>query len=156
MIVFTIGHSSHTTETFLALLKQHHIACLVDVRSSPYSRYAPQFNREALAAALQSAGLTYRFAGDHLGGKPKDITLHGDSGAPDYDRMAASPLFQKGLDRLCQLAAAEPTVILCSEADPAACHRERLVGRALRARGVTVRHIMPDGSLTETRQETLF
>jgi uncharacterized protein (DUF488 family) len=57
--IYTIGHSNHSGEAFLALLHQHEITCLVDVRSQPYSRYNPHFNREALALSLKAAQIGY-------------------------------------------------------------------------------------------------
>ena len=69
--IYTIGHSNHESEAFLALLQEHDITLLVDVRSSPYSRYVPQANRETLAHALEAAGIGYRWVGDRLGGKPE-------------------------------------------------------------------------------------
>ena len=68
--VFTIGHSNHPAEVFLRLLLQHGIEEIVDVRSSPHSRYNPQFNRKALQAVLAEAGVGYVFMGAELGGRP--------------------------------------------------------------------------------------
>jgi uncharacterized protein (DUF488 family) len=75
LTIFTIGHSNHSSEEFLQLLQQHSVACLVDIRSQPYSRYNPQFNRETLAAALRSAGIRYSDFGATLGGRPDDPRL---------------------------------------------------------------------------------
>jgi uncharacterized protein (DUF488 family) len=144
--LYSIGHSNVPIERLIALLQQHRIANLCDVRSAPYSRYNPQFNRESLADALRSAALTYRFMGDTLGGKPADGALRTEDGAlPDYDKIAASPAFQRGLDELIELGASGPTAFMCSEADYRTCHRHRLIAPALIGRGVVVWHIMPDG-----------
>lgn len=150
--VFTIGHSSHEMAAFLGLLQQHAIACVVDVRSQPYSRWAPQFNQKMLAHALEGAGIAYEFMGDSLGGRPAERSFY-DPGQeyPNYERLAASPRFQQGLDRLLALAATARTAIMCSEGDPEKCHRTLLITPALLQRGARVWHILPDGALVEAR-----
>jgi uncharacterized protein (DUF488 family) len=156
MHLFTIGHSNVSVAEFLDRLNQHGVELLVDVRSAPYSRYCPQFNRRELQRAVESAGLRYRFAGKELGGKPFDAALQGEDGAPDYDKMAATEEYQQALQWLETLAGEQCVVIMCSEADPTRCHREKLIARSLRARGVKVTHIMPDGSAAPSAQRTLF
>src|SRR5688500_10712052 len=98
--LFTVGHSNHSQEVFLALLKKHRIGVLADVRSSPYSRYASQFNREQLAAAVTAAGVEYAFLGRELGGRPEADSFYDDDGHVLYDRLAQSPLFREGVARL--------------------------------------------------------
>jgi uncharacterized protein (DUF488 family) len=156
MRLFTVGHSNIGTEAFLDLLGRHGVEVLVDVRTAPYSRYCPQFNRRELQQAIEAAGLRYQFAGKALGGKPADEHLRGEDGTPDYDKIAASELYQNGLTELLSLAAEHCIAIMCSEADPAHCHREKLIARSLRARGVEITHIMPDGSAAAVAQPTLF
>ena len=156
MQLFTIGHSNLRLEEFLDLLSRHGVEVLVDVRTAPYSRYCPQFNRPELKQAIESAGLCYRFAGQALGGKPPDGRLRGDDGTPDYDKIASTDLYRDGLSRLEALAVDQCVAIMCSEADPAHCHREKLIARSLRARGLEVTHIMPDGSAACIAQPTLF
>ncbi len=133
--LWSIGHSNHSIEDFLQLLRDHQIALLADVRTAPYSRHWPQFNREDLARSLQGAGIDYVFLGRELGGKPEDASLRGPRGLPDYDAIAATPLYQAGLARLMALGAGQRVAFMCSEGDPAHCHRERLVARSLRAAG---------------------
>jgi len=150
--IYTIGHSDHTADELIALLERHGIARLVDVRSQPYSRWAPQFNRENLARALMDAGIEYLHMGEPLGGRPADPTLYaaaGEQERPDYDRVAATPIFREALDRLVALAAERVTVVMCSEGDHRHCHRALLLAPALRALGVCVRHILPDGGVVE-------
>ncbi|HJZ49068.1 MAG TPA: DUF488 domain-containing protein [Roseiflexaceae bacterium] len=144
--LYSIGHSNVAAERIIALLEQHGIRTLCDVRSAPYSRYNPQFNREALAESLRAAGITYRFMGDTLGGKPADAAPRTEDGAlPDYVRIAASPGFQRGIDQLLALGASTPTAFMCGEADYRGCHRHRLIAPALIERGAIVWHILPDG-----------
>jgi len=145
--IYTIGHSNHTTEALIALLKQHQIALVVDVRSQPYSRWAPQFNRETLLAALQAAGLRYRFMGDALGGRPSDPELYNaGEERPDYERLAQTAPYRAGIEQLLAWAGTEPIAIMCSEADHEHCHRHLLIAQTLADRQVEVLHIRPDGS----------
>jgi uncharacterized protein (DUF488 family) len=138
--IYTIGHSDHSSAELVALLRQHAIGLLVDVRSSPYSRYAPQANRETLARTLTRAGITYTWMGDRLGGKPEGVV-------PDYDQLRTSTAFRDGIQRLVQEAARLRTCIMCAEGDYRQCHRSRLITPALLHQHVGVRHILPDGSL---------
>src|SRR5512145_3374295 len=146
--LYTIGHSNVPVERLIDLLATHTITTLCDVRSSPYSRYSSQFNREDLAEQLRSAGITYYYMGDMLGGKPQDSTLRTADGAlPDYDKLAASPEFVRGLDRLIALGAQAQVACMCSEANYHTCHRNLLITPALIGRGIAVWHILPDGRL---------
>ncbi|HEY7782895.1 MAG TPA: DUF488 domain-containing protein [Ktedonobacterales bacterium] len=154
--LWSIGHSNLTIERFIALLRVHAIAVLADVRTAPYSRHWPQFNREDLAHSLKDAGITYIFLGRELGGKPEDGALRGPHGLPDYDAIAATPLYQVGLARLMDLGAHGRTAFMCSEGDPARCHRERLVARGLRAAGWQVHHILGDGDIQGEVQASLW
>ncbi|MGD9315631.1 MAG: DUF488 domain-containing protein [Anaerolineae bacterium] len=151
--VYTIGHSNHQAAHFVALLRQHGIELLVDVRSSPYSRYVPQANRETLARTLKSAGITYRWMGDRLGGKP-------EGSVADYDQLADSPAFQRGIADLMAQAAHRSTAIMCSEGDHRQCHRHKLITPILLDNNLDVLHIQPDGSLVDERtvpkQLTMF
>ena len=159
--LYSIGHSNAAVERLITLLRQHGITTLCDVRSAPYSRYNPQFNRESLAESLRAEAIAYRFMGDSLGGKPADGALRTEDGAlPDYDKIAASPVFLRGLDQLIALGTSGSTAFMCSEADYRACHRHRLIAPALIARGVVVWHILPDGNLElgeiEAQQMRMF
>jgi uncharacterized protein (DUF488 family) len=151
--IYTIGHSNHTTSDFIRLLQQHDIALLIDVRSQPYSRWAPQFNRETLAHSLRENGLAYSFMGDVLGGRPADQSLY-DPGEerPNYRRMEQSAEFQAGIDRLIEQAGAERAIVMCSEGDHRQCHRHLLIAPVLLERGVRVLHVQPDGTITEATQ----
>lgn len=148
--IYTIGHSNHPIEVLLKLLHIHGIGQVVDVRSQPYSRWASQFNREALQRAVEEAGLRYRFMGGRLGGRPQDPALYAaDSTSehprPDYGRMAESHAFVQGLEELMAIAAEQPTAVLCSEGDHRQCHRDKLLAPALLRAGWCVQHITPEG-----------
>jgi uncharacterized protein (DUF488 family) len=151
--IYTIGHSNHEPGVFLELLQRHGIQLLVDVRSSPYSRYVPRANRETLARTLHAAGITYRWLGDRLGGKPNGIVA-------DYDELRASPAFREGIADLLSLAEEGCTAIMCAEGDHRECHRHKLITPALLDQGIHVVHIQPNGTTIteeeEPRQLALF
>lgn len=136
----------------LSLLRRFGIDTVVDVRSVPYSRYARQFAREPLAAALESAGLSYVYMGDRIGGRPSDPNLLLPDGSPDPERIVASPAFHQGVADLAALSEKAVVAILCGEEDPARCHRSRLIAPALAELGIQVLHIRADGRLQETSE----
>ena len=144
--ILTVGHSNHPLETFVSLLKQHGVTTLADVRSAPCSRFNPQFNRKALDAALQAHGIAYLFMGHALGGRPKDRSCYED-GRVRYDRLARTPLYREGIDRVVETAEVERLALMCAEKEPLDCHRTLLVGRSLAERGAAVAHILADGTL---------
>ncbi len=146
--VLTIGHSAHPIEAFVELLKRHAVNVLADVRSAPYSRFHPQFNREALATALEGAGIQYVFLGRELGARSDDPACY-ESGRVQYDRLERTDLFQQGLERVIRGAGRYRVALMCAEKEPLDCHRTLLVARALVRRGVCVQHILPDGRLEE-------
>lgn len=143
---WTIGHSTHEIEAFVGLLRQHGIEAVADVRSQPYSRFNPQFNRESLQARLEQAAVAYVFLGGELGGRPRDPSHYDSEGHALYGEMAKTDEFRAGLERLIDGAQRYRIAMMCSEGDPAECHRRLLVTRVLRNEGVSVIHILPDGS----------
>jgi uncharacterized protein (DUF488 family) len=146
--IYTIGHSNSTTEHLLELLGQQGVTAVADVRSQPYSRFNPQFNREALASALKNSGLDYVFLGQELGARSEDPACYRE-GRAQYALIARTPLFERGIERL--LAGMEKfrLAILCAEKEPLSCHRTILIARCLHERGIRVRHILEDGSLED-------
>ena len=154
--LFTIGHSNHDILDFMKMLHRHDIRVLVDIRSDPYSRYASQFNKSDFQRHVEAAEIDYRYSGNRIGGKPTDQSLYTASGKPDYDKLAATEQFQSELDAILEIAERKKLVLMCSEADPMGCHRGRIIAQVLRSRGVTVTHIMPDGSAAPTEQKELF
>ena len=154
--IFSIGHSDHPLDDFIALLRHYPINTLVDVRSQPYSRWVPIYNREELARALKTNGFTYVFMGDILGGRPSDPSLYHSGQAeksPDYERIAETPSFQAAIEKLLRLAQDDTVVMMCSEGDHHHCHRARLITPSLLALDVRVIHIQPDGRAVEARPE---
>lgn len=153
-VVYTVGHSNHAQEDFLTLLREHGIEALADVRSAPYSRYAAQFDKDQLRDAVSAAGIRYLYLGAELGGRPDGEEFYGEDGRVDYARVAQSRGFRVGIGRLETGIAEYRVALMCSEEDPAACHRRLLVGRALERRGASMLHIRGDGSVqAETPDE---
>src|SRR5947209_3558373 len=109
-MIYSIGHSNHRLEQFLALLQRHGIKVLADVRSVPYSRHAPAFNRRALEQALPAAGVDYLYLGSELGGRPESLDLYDADGHVNYGRIAGTPAFQAGIQRLVEQE--EPTAVM--------------------------------------------
>ena len=144
--IFTIGHSTHSSERFIALLKQHGITALCDVRSQPYSRMNPQFNRETLKQLLRESGIDYVFLGTELGARSADVSCY-DHGKVQYDRLAQTQLFRQGLERVKEVAKDHRVALMCSEKDPLECHRTILISRQLETLGFAVQHILVDGNL---------
>lgn len=145
--VYSVGCSNHPTEDFLALLRQFGIEVLCDVRSHPASTYAHQFNEPQLRADLEAAGLRYLFLGHQLGGRPVGEDYYDHEGHVRYDHVAISVEFLSGIKRLEREAADHRVAMMCSEEDPAGCHRRLLVARVLASRGARVLHIRADGRL---------
>ena len=150
--LFSVGHSNHPPGRLLSLLRQYRIGLLADVRSAPRSRFAPHFNARPLASACAAAGIRYLYLGRELGGRPVDPALYDAGGHVDYSLVAKSPAFLDGIRRLEEAVTRERVALLCSEEDPAGCHRRLLVGRVMEGRGVTLRHIRGDGRV-ETEED---
>lgn len=144
MEVLTIGHSTQSYEDFLKKLRSARVTAVADVRSSPFSRHFPHFNRDVLKEELRMDNIAYVFLGDELGGRPKDKQFFCD-GVADYEKMAQTDTFAKGLGRVLEGSQKYRIALMCSEHDPLDCHRCLLVGRALSEKGVSVGHILGNG-----------
>ncbi|MCY3925114.1 MAG: DUF488 domain-containing protein [bacterium] len=128
---------------FVGLLQGAGVEVVADVRSLPFSAFAGQFNRVPLRRSLEGAGLDYVFLGRELGGRPAEAEMYDEQGRVRYDAVAATARFEAGLARLVAGARRYRVALMCSEEDPAECHRSLLVGEALRRAGlpVSLRHI---------------
>ncbi|PSR17371.1 hypothetical protein C8255_12980 [filamentous cyanobacterium CCP3] len=146
MELFTIGHSNHSFETFLGLLKRHGVTAIADVRSFPFSRRFPQFNQGELKAALAFQNIVYVFLGKHLGARPYDEDCY-DQGKAKYELIANTVFFSEGLHRLLSGAKKHRVAIMCAERDPIICHRAVLICQHLRSFDIVIQHILKDGSL---------
>lgn len=146
--MYTIGHGTRPAEEFLELLKSNAITYLLDVRSSPYSRYNPHYNRERLQQFLQQHGITYVFMGDSLGGKPKDPLCYDNNNRVDYSKVKDMAFFKAGIERLKNAYTRNlKAAIMCSESKPLECHRTHLISKELDKDGLLITHIDEKGRL---------
>ena len=153
--VYTIGYGNRSIEEFIEVLQHHKIAYLIDVRSTPYSRYKPEFSKEALAAELQRYSIRYVFMGDTLGGHPDDETCYDEEGQVDYEQVKNTEIYQNGLERLQTAFAQQQCVaLMCSEGKPEQCHRSKLIGASLNKKDILVTHI--DENDEEQTQEKVI
>ena len=150
MRMYTIGHSNLSTEELIERLRSYKIGVLVDVRSKPFSRYNPHFNRYVIAEDLRKAGIPYVWLGHSIGGMPDDPDLL-TRGKVDFDKVRASEAYQDGIEQLKKLMRLSSqfgeAVILCGEQDPTGCHRRRLIGADLVKQEIELLHIVKDGEL---------
>ena len=152
--IYTVGHSAHSFGQFLSLLRKNEITAVADVRSSPYSRYAPQFNKETLKNELNWANIGYVFLGAELGARSDDSTCYVGN-TVSYEKLAQTSLFQRGIKRLEDGNTRHNVALMCSEQDPIVCHRTILVSKILSERGFKVEHILGNGKL-ESHRETML
>ena len=127
--IWTIGHGALDFDALAVSLTRHHIQTIVDVRSAPYSKHAPDFTKDALQESAATAGLGYRWMGHKLGGRPP----------------AAAAELTSGINELAGLSATSNVVLLCAEIDPAHCHRDSVLAPALANWGYDVIHILGNG-----------
>jgi uncharacterized protein (DUF488 family) len=144
--LLTIGHSNIPAERFVGLLRGAGVNAVADVRSTPASRRFPWFAGKNLAVRLQQENMLYAAFGEALGGRPRDPSLYRE-GIADYEAMAKEPEFCAGLERLLSLAARQRVCLMCAEREPLDCHRCLLVARALGGRGLSIGHILHDGTI---------
>ena len=144
--IFTIGHSAHEPARFVDLLAQHRIQAVADVRSMPYSRRHPHFNKKALKESLQANGIAYVFLGKELGARSTDPACY-ENGRVQFRKLAATGLFRSGIKRVLDGSRQMRIALMCAEKDPLNCHRTLLVARELVALGQQVNHILADGEI---------
>lgn len=144
--LYTVGHSNHAIDTFIALLQQHGVTALGDVRSAPYSRYLPHFCQQPLQARLEKVGIRYVFLGRELGARPDDERCYVD-GKATYERIAATAAFAQGLDRVVAGSQRFAIALMCAEKDPLTCHRAVLLCQHLKPLGLDIHHILSQGNL---------
>lgn len=149
MNLYTVGHGRRTLDEFVGLLKRYEITAIADVRTKPVSRWAPWFNKAHLSRILEDEGITYLFMGEELGGRPDDDDLYTDEGYVKYRRVGETSLFKDGFDRLVESANSYNIAVMCSESDPAGCHRNLLIGRVAEIGGLQVTHINKSGELED-------
>ena len=148
--IFTVGHGNAPFQEIERILRLNGVATVVDVRSIPHSKYAPDFRKDSLVELAATAGLGYRWMGDRLGGHP-GVESHSHD---DQVSRVDSPSFRGALDELMALNETGPVALLCAERDPEHCHRRLVLAPELEARGIEVFHILPDGA-AQRHQPTL-
>ncbi len=151
MQLFTIGHSNHTLEGFISLLQQHGVTALADVRSHPYSRFLPHFNRAALKEALAREEIHYVFLGQELGARPNNRECYVD-GKAVYEKIAATDTFHQGIQKILKGLEKYRIALMCAEKDPLTCHRTILVCNHLRHFNLHINHILKNGDLESHSQ----
>lgn len=147
-VLYTIGHSQHDVEYFIDMLRKYSINYVLDVRSTPYSQFAENYNRENIKAALKKARIEYFFMGNYFGARPEDRTLYSKDGYLDFEKARKSAKFQNGVDNVIKgIRAGNNISLMCTEKDPLECHRAIMVARTFFDKGVDVQHILADSSL---------
>lgn len=153
--LYTIGYGAREIDEFVAVLQRYGVAYLLDVRSRPYSRYKPDFNKQTLERRLQAAGIRYVFMGDALGGQPDDPDCYTD-GKVDYEKVRQKPFYTAGIQRLRDAWEKQaPAAIMCSEGKPETCHRSKLIGRTLSETAVALAHIDENDQLISQEEALL-
>ena len=153
-LIHTVGHSNLSAESLVGMLKQRGITQVIDVRSTPYSRYVPQFNQNNIRLTLERNSTNYTHMGDALGGRPQDDRLYNRDGRANYELMAQEKTFQDGVRQVEQMAENSHVALMCTEADQLRCHRTLLVSQELASRGMNIIHLMRDDQ-QESHEETM-
>ncbi len=147
-MLFTIGHSTHQIDFFLKRLKEHHIDCLIDVRSHPFSNIAPQFNKPLLYKTLQTNKISYAHMPDEFGARRTEKAFLNHDGKVDFEKVREGDAFKRGVERIKNgLSKGFNIALMCAEADPFICHRFSMISRGLTQSGLEVQHILKDGSI---------
>ena len=150
-VLYTVGHSVHPIDHFINILKMNRIDAVADVRSSPYSKFTPQFNRESLKKSLKDHGIRYVFLGEELGARRDEPECY-EGNKVVYRKVANLPSFKIGISRLREGTEKMRVAIMCAEKDPLTCHRAVLVAHFARDQFSDTLHILEDGSV-ESRTE---
>ena len=151
--IYTIGHSNHEIETFINLLKTTKIDMIVDVRSAPFSKMYPHFNRDTLESVLKDNKIGYLFLGDLIGGRSRNRSDY-ENGQVVYSRLASKDDYQATIKRVLDGSAKFQIALMCSEKEPLDCNRTLLVSQSLSDLGVEVAHINADGKI-ESQSDVL-
>ncbi len=149
MQLYTVGHSTVPIETFIDLIKKYDVQYVIDVRSTPYSRYASQFNTDVLESALKSEGIGYSHMGRYFGARQESREFYNVEGYLDFELFRESELFKKGLRNIEHGLEKYNIALMCTEKDPIDCHRAIMVGRGFELDGIPVKHILHSGEVLE-------
>lgn len=149
--LYSIGHGQKPLEEFYEELISFGIQYVIDVRSSPFSKWAPQYNQKEIAHYLRNNEIVYAYMGNTIGGRPINEFCYDDEGHFDYEKMAQEPSFKEGLLRLVNANEKKFNVaVMCSESDPSLCHRSKLIGRELYENfHINMKHIVSAGEFID-------
>lgn len=151
--VYSIGYSGFSRQELILTLQKYGVSLLVDVRSSPFSNYYQDYNKDVLESALKASGIFYRNYADEFGARQENKIYYCKDGYLDFDVFSRSEPFLRGVDKLCKsMEKNYKFALMCAEKDPIHCHRAILVARAFYERGYHVIHLLPDGQTT-TQEE---
>ncbi|WBA07772.1 DUF488 family protein [Salinivibrio kushneri] len=154
MSIISIGYSRRSIREFIEALVEYDVKYLIDVRTKPFSKYHPEFNKDLLEATLKNAGIKYVFMGDSVGGLPSDSQCYTE-GKVDYRKTADSNVFKHGLERLIKANDLDVNVsIMCAEMKPEQCHRSKLIGEELTKKGININHL-DEGNVIRTQKEII-
>ena len=143
MSLFTIGHTNHT----------HEINYVLDVRSTPYSKFTDQFNKELISQVLKRNGINYFYMGKLFGARQEDRSLYTSEGYLDFEKTRESEQFKTGLQSVIKgLNEGNNITLMCTEKDPFDCHRTIMVSRGFELEGIEVQHIHEDGHLESQKE----
>lgn len=147
-MLFTIGHTNHSQERFLELLQASEITYLLDVRSTPFSRFVKQFNKDVLSEYLRKNDVNYAHMGKFFGARLADKSLYTEQGYLDFEKVRASQTFKRGMENvMLGLNKGYNVALMCTEKDPFDCHRAIMVARGFELNGVNASHILSDGTI---------
>lgn len=153
MEIYTIGHTKHKIEYFIYLLHQNKINCIVDVRSTPFSKFTPQYNKDILRKELNMKGIHYIHMGKEFGARRDNKLLYNEQGYLDFEKTRRDKDFLIGVDRLIDgCNKGFKIALMCTEKDPFDCHRSIMVSKGLVDRGFTIKHIIPESKI-QTQEE---
>jgi uncharacterized protein (DUF488 family) len=145
---FTIGYGNYPIDWFITFLQKISIDVIIDVRSSPYSRFNPHFNRENLENSLNRSDIGYRYMGDKIGGRYTDPSLLFPDGTVNYRKVQDTEKFQEGINEVLSIiSSGKMLALLCAEKEPERCHRFALISPVLQLKGISVIHICHDMKL---------
>jgi uncharacterized protein (DUF488 family) len=153
MTIYTIGHSTHSIQFFLELLRTHNVNCVVDVRSIAASRFNPQYNKKALQNSLEKDDIVYMHFEKEFGARQIDPAILNNAGQVDFEKVRQSKSFLNGIERLKDGTTKGYTIaLMCAEAEPLDCHRFGMITPALKDAGFDARHILKDNTVITTEE----
>ena len=152
-MLYTIGHTNHSHDEFLELLRKYEITYLLDVRSTPFSQFTSQFNKDIISRFLEANGVKYFHMGKYFGARPEDKSLYTEENYLDFEKMRSSDLFRRGMNNVIQgLEEGKNIALMCTEKDPFDCHRAIMVARGFELQGIDANHILPDGTIQSQKE----